>query len=151
MSKKTHLIIAGLASMTLFAGFTAYVDYFDQTRNKTIAGISTETSLQHISTDVIPPAQNPFLYSKTSVHANDTPPLQEQPQTLAQADPAPGQPAPPPAPPETTPLPNLPSIQTVPQPADASNNAPQVNPPAQAPVTPTPAPVKNKTTTTRAS
>lgn len=156
MSKKRHLIIAGLASMTLFAGFTTYADYYDQVKNNNIAGFSTEAAFPQSSAELNSPApQNTLLFSKVFPgKVAETLPLQEQPPAAAK-DPAPGQPAPQAAQPETIPLPNLPPVQADPQPAVApdtpSGNLPQVNQPVQDPIPPAPAPAKKKTTTTRAS
>jgi hypothetical protein len=155
MSKKRHLIIAGLASMTLFAGFTTYADYYDHVKKTNIAGFSNKTASPQISAEA---PQNTLLFSKASLEkVTEILPLQEQPQAVANADPAPERPAPQPVQPATIPLPNVSPAQAAPLPVDAPsappNNSPQVTQPAQDPITPAPAPApaKQKTTTTRAS
>lgn len=158
MSQKRNTIIVGLASISIFAGFTLYTNYYDHTRNinsaaaRTLAQAPAPTSdlaaslvMQDTTRNTLPV---PALVMSKPDH---TPTRQEEqaPQTpLVTIT------ANPPVQPETV-LPPALHSQTGEQPSTApntvQNDPPQITQPA-APGTPAaPAPAKKKTTTTRAS
>ena len=154
MSNKRHKIIVGLASVALFAGFTTYTDYYDTRNNSAV--ISTETAnLQNSSALNFTAPQNLALSQLYPAPIFETPSLQQQvyqSQAAATTDSPPEQPI---QQPEALPVPNLPPAATAKQPASTPSTQqsipPQTNPPVQAETPAAPAPVKQKTTTTRAS